>query len=166
MIRVLFKQQTDRWFDVIVLIQRVSRGEVVIDEKTVASIRRGLVCLVGFEKGDGDDQLRRMAERLTRYRVFADPAGKMNLAVGDVAGELLLVPQFTLAADTDSGNRPSFTPAAPPERGETLFATFVDTVRRIHPATESGRFGAEMQVTLTNDGPVTFRLRVPPVKGQ
>lgn len=150
----------------IVLIQRASRGEVVIDEQTVASIRRGLVCLVGLEKGDGDNQLRRMAQRLTRYRVFADPAGKMNLSVADVAGELLLVPQFTLAADTDSGNRPSFTPAAPPERGEALFAAFVDRVTQLHPATASGRFGAAMQVTLTNDGPVTFRLRVPPAKGQ
>jgi D-tyrosyl-tRNA(Tyr) deacylase len=144
------------------LIQRVSKAKVEISGETVAEIGQGLLVLVGVERGDGSAEADRLAERIVRYRVFADTAGKMNLAVRDVGGSLLLVPQFTLAADTRSGHRPSFTPAAPPELGSALFDRLVAAVASHGVPHGCGRFGADMQVTLTNDGPVTFWLRVEP----
>lgn len=144
------------------LLQRVSSARVDIDGKTVGSIGRGLMVLLCAERGDDEAGAERLLERILDYRVFSDTLGKMNLSLRDVRGELLLVPQFTLAADTNSGNRPSFTPAAPPELGRRLFEHVVERATALHAGTARGRFGADMQVTLTNDGPVTFWLRVPP----
>ncbi len=145
------------------LLQRVSEARVVVAETTIGAIGRGLLVLVGVERGDREAQAERLLERLLNYRVFPDAAGKMNLSLREVqGGGLLLVPQFTLAADTNSGNRPSFTPAAPPAEGERLFNYLVERAPTQHALVATGRFGADMKVSLTNDGPVTFWLRVPP----
>ena len=144
------------------LLQRVSAAQVVVEGEIIAAIGPGLMVLVGVERGDGKVQTDRLLERLLGYRVFGDADGKMNLCVRDVDGGLLLVPQFTLAADTRKGMRPSFTPAAEPEHGRDLFDYLVNQAHRIHQKVSSGRFGADMQVGLTNDGPVTFSLRVVP----
>lgn len=145
---------------VIGLLQRVSEARVEVAGETVAAIDRGLLVLVGVERDDDEATGRRLAERLAAYRVFADEAGRMNLDVRQVAGAVLLVPQFTLAADTHRGNRPSFTPAAEPARGETLFNALVGDLRALYPRVACGIFGADMKVWLCNDGPVTFRLEV------
>lgn len=142
------------------LLQRVTHAEVVVDDERVAAIAGGLLVLVGVERGDGEPQVRRLADRLLGYRVFEDTDGKMNLSVSDVDGGLLLVPQFTLPADTNKGMRPSLSRAAPPDEGRRLFNTLATYARSKHPRVECGRFGAHMAVTLTNDGPVTFTLRV------
>src|SRR5512134_383120 len=142
----------------IALIQRVTQGRVTIDGATVGAIGPGLVALVCAERNDGVAQADALVRKLLGYRVFADAQGKMNLSVADMGGALLLVPQFTLAADTMSGTRPSFTPAAQTELGRQLFDRFVEQARELHASVESGRFGAYMQVELTNDGPVTFWL--------
>lgn len=142
------------------LLQRVSSARVVSGDATVGAIGRGLLVLVAVERGDGEPQADRLLERLLGYRVFPDAQGKMNLSLGEVQGGLLLVPQFTLAADTNSGMRPSFTPAAPPEVGEKLFHYLLGQARAKHREVASGKFGADMQVSLTNDGPVTFWLQV------
>ena len=147
---------------VIGLLQRVSSAGVEIGGDTVGAIGHGLVVLVGVEREDTEREADRLVERVVGYRVFADDEGRMNRSVADVGGGLLLVPQFTLAADTRKGARPSFSDAAPPAAGERLFDHFVSRACAIHPAVETGRFGARMQVTLTNDGPVTFTLRVAP----
>lgn len=141
------------------LLQRVSAARVEVDGETVGAIEAGLLVLVGVERGDSEAQADRLLERLLGYRVFADADGKMNLSVREIGGGLLLVPQFTLAADTRKGMRPSFTPAAPPAEGERLFGYLLAQARRQHAPVASGRFGAHMQVSLTNDGPVTFWLR-------
>ncbi|MCR4347979.1 MAG: D-aminoacyl-tRNA deacylase [Sulfuricaulis sp.] len=140
-------------------MQRVRSAQVEIDGKTVGAIGRGLLVLVGVEQGDDVARTDRLLQRLLGYRVFPDNAGKMNLSVRDIGGGLLLVPQFTLAADTDKGMRPSFTPAAAPELGQRLFAYLVEKARTQHAPVEKGVFGADMHVTLTNDGPVTFWLQ-------
>ncbi len=142
------------------LLQRVRSARVEIANKTVGAIERGLLVLVGMEQGDDESRADRLLERLLGYRVFPDAAGKMNLSVRDIGGGLLLVPQFTLAADTEKGMRPSFTPAAAPELGRRLFDYLVEQARTRHAPVEAGMFGADMQVTLTNDGPVTFWLQV------
>ena len=144
------------------LLQRVSAAQVAVEGEVIAAIGRGLMVLVGVERGDGTAQADRLVERLLGYRVFADDDGKMNLSVHDIDGGLLLVPQFTLAADTRKGMRPSFTPAAAPEQGQALFDYLVTQAQRFHHKVFTGRFGADMQVALTNDGPVTFWLRVTP----
>ena len=144
------------------LLQRASSARVEIDGDSVGAIGLGLVVLVGVERGDTEREANRLAERIVGYRVFPDHEGKMNRSVADAGGGLLLVPQFTLSADTRKGARPSFSDAAPPEAGRRLFDHFVARARAIHPAVDTGRFGACMQVTLTNDGPVTFMLRVAP----
>ena len=144
------------------LLQRVAEASVEVDGARIGAIGAGLMVLVCAERGDGEAEADRLLERLLGYRVFADAAGKMNLSLADVQGGLLLVPQFTLAADTRKGMRPSFTPAAPPAEGERLFDYFVSRARAAHAAVESGRFGAHMRVRLTNDGPVTIWLRVDP----
>lgn len=142
------------------LIQRVSGANVVVDSVEIAKIGLGLLVLVGVERQDGPEQAERLASRLVAYRVFADAAGKMNRSVRDVGGALLLVPQFTLAADTSAGLRPSFSRAAPPDVGQHLFDTLVAAVAATGVSHCCGRFGADMQVSLTNDGPVTFWLQV------
>lgn len=144
----------------IALLQRVTQASVEIDGEEVGVICAGLMVLVGVEKDDNEAKADRLLQRLLGYRVFADSEGKMNLSVQDVHGGLLLVPQFTLAADTQKGMRPSFSSAAPPQQGEALFNYFVTQARQQHAIVETGRFGADMQVSLTNDGPVTFTLRV------
>ncbi|HEY5803148.1 MAG TPA: D-aminoacyl-tRNA deacylase [Lysobacter sp.] len=142
------------------LIQRVTEATVRVDGETVGAIGPGLLALVGVEPGDGEAQAQRMAERLLGYRVFADEAGRMNLGLGDTAGGLLLVSQFTLAADTRSGMRPGFSTAAAPELAEPLFSRLVGICREKHSGgVETGRFGAHMVISLVNDGPVTFLLR-------
>jgi D-tyrosyl-tRNA(Tyr) deacylase len=146
----------------IALIQRVNRASVEVDGETVGAIGRGILALVAVEKGDTEKEGRRLAEKLLAYRIFPDETGRMNRSVQDIGGELLLVSQFTLAADTRSGNRPSFTPAAAPEEGLRLFDWWVEQVRGLYPRVATGRFGADMQVALVNDGPVTFHLRVAP----
>ncbi|MDC8013530.1 D-aminoacyl-tRNA deacylase [Tahibacter soli] len=144
----------------IALIQRVANARVDVAGETVGQIGPGLLALVAVQPGDGQPQTRRMLQRLLGYRVFGDEAGKMNRSLTDTGGGLLLVSQFTLAADTDSGMRPSFTSAAPPAEGERWFSYLVELARAAHPRVETGRFGAHMQVHLVNDGPVTFRLEV------
>ncbi|ADE12006.1 D-aminoacyl-tRNA deacylase [Sideroxydans lithotrophicus] len=142
------------------LIQRVSEASVAVDGNIVGQIGRGLLVLVGVEKNDDEATAKRLLERILTYRVFPDAEGKMNLSLVDIGGELLLVPQFTLAADTHKGTRPSFSSAAPPEQGKALFEHFVNEARQSHPAVATGVFGADMKVGLINDGPVTFWLQV------
>lgn len=146
----------------IALIQRVSSARVDVDGSTVGAIGPGLLALVAVQPGDGEAQTARMLQRLLGYRVFGDEAGRMNRSLADTAGGLLLVSQFTLAADTDSGMRPSFTSAAAPAEAERWFNRLVELARKTHlSGVETGRFGAHMHVHLVNDGPVTFRLEVP-----
>lgn len=140
------------------LLQRVTEAEVRVAGEPVGAIGRGLLVLVGVQRGDGDTQAERLLERLLGYRVFPDAEGRMNRSLQDIGGGLLLVPQFTLAADTRKGTRASFTSAAPPDTGHRLFEYLVERARLAHPRVETGRFGADMQVALVNDGPVTFWL--------
>ena len=149
----------------IALIQRVSSASVRVGEELVGQIGPGLLALAAVERGDGVRQAERLAERIIGYRVFEDPQGRMNLSLADTGGGLLLVSQFTLAADTRKGARPSFTPAADPATGLALFEALVAAARRRHEPVETGRFGARMQIALVNDGPVTFRLRANPDGG-
>lgn len=144
------------------LLQRVSEASVTVDGEVTGAIGLGLMVLVCAEKGDTEREADALLAKLLTYRVFADDAGKMNRSVTDVAGGLLLVPQFTLAADTRSGTRPSFSPAAAPEDGRRLFDHVVRQARERHGIVETGRFGADMKVALINDGPVTFWLRIDP----
>lgn len=146
----------------IALLQRVSSAAVAIGGVVIAGIDRGLLVLVGVEAGDGCAQADRLLERVLGYRVFPDAAGRMNLSLRDVAGGLLLVPQFTLAADTAKGTRPGFSSAASPEVGRALFDYLAARAAAAHPRVACGSFGSHMQVTLTNDGPVTFWLRAAP----
>ena len=141
----------------IALVQRVTAANVAVGGETIASIGKGILALVGIEKTDSEAEAQRLAERVLGYRIFPDTAGKMNLSLKDIGGELLAVPQFTLVADTSSGMRPSFSIGASPELGERLFRLFVQETKA-----QSGRFGADMKVSLVNDGPVTFWLRVAP----
>ena len=144
------------------LLQRVSSARVDIGPDTIGAIGAGLMVLIGVERGDTEQTGDRLVERLVGYRVFPDEHGKMNLSVADVGAGLLLVPQFTLPADTRKGARPSLSGAAPPGEGKRLFEHVVRRARALHPVVETGRFGAHMLVSLTNDGPVTFTLRVAP----
>lgn len=142
----------------IALIQRVSRARVEVEHQVVGEIGPGLLALVAIEPEDGEPQVQRMTERLLGYRVFDDGRGRMNRSLIDAGGSLLLVSQFTLAADTSKGMRPSFTSAAPPEDGRRWFERLVEVARARHAAVETGRFGAYMQISLVNDGPATFWL--------
>ena len=146
----------------IALLQRVRHASVTVDGARIGAIDAGLLVFLCAEKGDTVREGDALLAKLLGYRVFADDAGKMNRSIVDVAGGLLLVPQFTLAADTKSGSRPSFTPAASPQDGLRLFEHVVAQARIRHDRVETGRFGADMQVSLTNDGPVTFWLQVDP----
>lgn len=143
----------------IALLQRVTTARVSIAGDVVAAIDHGLLVFIGVEPNDREPQAERLLQRLLGYRVFADADGRMNRSVVDVNGGLLLVPQFTLAADTSKGTRPGFSTAAPAERGAQLFDYLVARAGNVYPGVASGHFGADMQVTLTNDGPVTFWLR-------
>lgn len=142
------------------LLQRVSTARVEVNEQTIGRISQGILVFIGVEKEDTETKADRLIQRLLGYRVFADDAGKMNLSVQDINGGLLLVPQFTLPADTKKGMRPSFSSAASPEKGTELFHHLVTQARAKHVSVETGQFGADMQVSLTNDGPVTFWLQV------
>ncbi|MBT3204201.1 MAG: D-tyrosyl-tRNA(Tyr) deacylase [Gammaproteobacteria bacterium] len=143
----------------IVLLQRVRQARVEVEKQIVGQINQGLLVFVGFEPEDNETVVSRMLERLLNYRVFADQDDKMNLSVRDIQGGLLLVPQFTLAANTTKGRRPSFTSAAAPEKGLDLFEYLLGQAVEKHETVSSGRFGADMQVHLQNDGPVTFLLK-------
>ncbi len=144
------------------LLQRVSEARVEVDGEISGEIGAGLLVLLCAERGDTRTQADKLLAKLLRLRIFADDAGKMNRSVQDVAGGLLIVSQFTLAADTTGGNRPSFTAAAPPEDGRALYEYFVAQASTAHPQVQTGRFAAEMKVHLVNDGPVTIPLRIPP----
>ncbi len=138
------------------LIQRVTEAEVRVDGRIVGRCGRGMVILACAMQGDTDDNARRLAQKIAALRIFADDAGKTNRAIGDIGGSALIVSQFTLAADTSRGNRPGFSAAAPPDEGRRLFDLFVQTVAEQGIPVETGIFGAEMQLTLTNDGPFTI----------
>ena len=147
------------------LLQRVSSAQVVVSGRTTGSIATGLLVLIGIQKGDSEAQANRLLQRLLGYRVFPDDNNKMNHSLHDIDGGLLLVPQFTLAADTTKGMRPSFSAAAAPADGERLFDHLVVQAQQHHRVVQTGVFGADMKVTLLNDGPVTFWLQVPPPAG-
>jgi D-aminoacyl-tRNA deacylase len=146
----------------IALVQRVAEARVAAGGETLGAIAGGILALIGVERNDTEREALRLAERVLGYRVFDDAEGRMNRSLADVAGGLLLVPQFTLAADTASGTRPGFSTAAAPEVGRRLFDIFVHACRERHADVATGRFGAEMQVSLVNDGPVTFWLQASP----
>lgn len=146
------------------LLQRVSDARVEVEGRVVGSIGRGLLVLVAIERDDGETQADRLLERLLTYRVFPDDFGRMNRNLSEIAGGLLLVSQFTLAADTSKGTRPGFSPAASPEEGRRLFEYLVTIAKQSHPQVETGEFGADMKVSLTNDGPVTFWLQAKPAR--
>ncbi len=146
----------------IALIQRVTEAQVVVAGETVGAIGRGILALIGVQKGDTRADAERLLERMLGYRVFPDAQDRMNDSLRDIDGGLLLVPQFTLAADTRKGMRPSFSSAAPPATGRALFAHLLQTARAAWPHVAAGRFGADMQVRLINDGPVTFWLQAGP----
>lgn len=146
----------------IALLQRVSDASVHVGGALIARIGTGLLVLTAVERGDGPAQARRLAERLVAYRVFADEQGRMNLDVRQVRGSILLVPQFTLAADTRKGNRPSFSAAADPDAGRALFERLAHDLSQLGVPVATGQFGAEMTVSLVNEGPVTLWLQVPP----
>lgn len=146
----------------IALIQRVTRASVEVDNRIIGQIDQGLLAFIGVERGDSDAVAERLLQRIIGYRIFEDNAGKMNRSLAAIKGGLLLVPQFTLAANTNSGMRPSFSTAAPPAEGERLFEHLLSRAQMCHPDVATGRFGADMQVSLINDGPVTFWLQVNP----
>ena len=142
------------------VVQRVSEAKVVVDGRTIGEVARGLLVLVCAERGDAEAQADKLLAKILKLRIFSDEAGKMNRSVQDVQGGLLVVSQFTLAADTSGGNRPSFTNAAPPDDGRRLYDYFVARARDAHPVVQTGEFAADMKVHLVNDGPVTIPLRV------
>ncbi|WP_293649649.1 D-aminoacyl-tRNA deacylase [Thiolapillus sp.] len=140
------------------LLQRVTRASVEVDGEIIGEIGRGLLVLIGVQRDDSEQRADRLLERMLGYRVFPDDAGKMNRSLRDIRGGLLLVPQFTLPADTRKGTRPGFSTAAAPEEGKRLFQHFLQQAEQSHSPVASGRFGVDMQVSLVNDGPVTFWL--------
>ena len=145
-----------------VLLQRVSRASVQVQDETVGTIGRGLLVLLCAERGDHQAVADRLLAKVLKLRVFADSAGKMNCSLQEVGGGLLVVSQFTLAADVASGNRPGFSQAASPDEGQKLYDYFVQQAQALHPLVQTGRFGADMQVSLVNDGPVTIPIRMVP----
>lgn len=144
----------------IALIQRVTQASVVVDDQCIGEISQGILALIGVEKNDGPEQIKKLAHKVLNYRIFADEQDKMNLSVQDIQGGLLLVPQFTLAADTRKGLRPSFSSSAPPIEAEKTFNEFINHCKEHYTQIETGQFGADMKVSLLNDGPVTFWLQV------
>ncbi|RDX35756.1 D-tyrosyl-tRNA(Tyr) deacylase [Kangiella sp. HD9-110m-PIT-SAG07] len=143
----------------IAIIQRVRESKVVVDGETIGNIEKGLMALIGVEKDDDEAKANKLLKKMLGYRIFADDEDKMNLSLESVEGGLLLVPQFTLAADTKSGMRPSFSSAAPPQKGQELFDYLVSRAKEDYSNVETGQFGADMKVHLVNDGPVTFTLQ-------
>lgn len=141
------------------LLQRVKNASVTVNEQVIGAVGQGLLVLVCAEKGDSEEQCEKLAKKVLAYRIFEDENGKMNKSVSDIGGEILIVSQFTLAADTAKGLRPSFTPAADPETGKRLYEHFIEKVRESGLKTQTGQFGANMQVALINDGPVTIWLK-------
>ena len=148
------------------LIQRVTEASVTVDGQLIGEIGQGLLVLLGVERGDDADITRRLAERLTAYRIFADAAGKMNLSVSDISGSVLVVSQFTLVADTSKGLRPGFASAAKPEQAEQFYNLLVEKIRQQNIEVATGEFAADMQVRLVNDGPVTFLLEISTENGE
>lgn len=146
----------------IALLQRVSEASVHVNQTPIARIGEGLLALIAIQRGDDSKTIEKLADRVLGYRLFTDESGRMNRSLMDIQGELLAVPQFTLAADTGRGLRPSFTPAAPPDIGRNQFQALLEAFNQRHPRVQSGEFGADMQVHLINNGPVTFWLEVPP----
>tara|TARA_A200000159_G_scaffold21689_1_gene18554 strand:- start:1894 stop:2331 length:438 start_codon:yes stop_codon:yes gene_type:complete len=145
---------------VIGLIQRVSEANVTVAGEVIGEIGKGMLVLLGVEKEDGDAEIEKLANKLCRYRMFSDEDGKMNLNIEQVGGEILVVSQFTLVADTQKGNRPGFSRGATPEHGEAIYKKFVHALKAKGMAVSTGEFGADMQVGLVNDGPVTFQFNV------
>ena len=141
------------------LLQRVKNASVTVNEQVIGAVGKGLLVLVCAEKGDSEEQCEKLAKKVLAYRIFEDENGKMNKSVSDIGGEILIVSQFTLAADTAKGLRPSFTPAADPETGKRLYEHFIEKVGESGLKTQTGQFGANMQVALINDGPVTIWLK-------
>lgn len=141
------------------LLQRVKNASVTVNEQVTGAVKQGLLVLVCAEKGDSAEQCEKLAKKVLAYRIFEDENGKMNKSVSDIGGEILIVSQFTLAADTAKGLRPSFTPAADPETGMCLYEHFIEKIKESGLKTETGQFGANMQVALINDGPVTIWLK-------
>ncbi len=144
----------------IALIQRVTEAKVVVNNKNIGEIQQGVLAFIGVEKDDSEEQVTRLLDKVLTYRIFSDSDDKMNLSVQDIEGGVLLVPQFTLAADTQKGCRPGFSSAAPPALGEELFDQFVAQAKIKYKHIETGQFGADMKISLLNDGPVTFWLQV------
>jgi D-aminoacyl-tRNA deacylase len=144
---------------VIALIQRVTQAEVVVNNQSIGKISRGILALIGVEKTDTHTEISKLLHKIIHYRIFADVEDKMNLSVKDIQGGILLVPQFTLAANTKKGLRPSFSSSAPPEIAINLFEQLVSEAKQQYSIIETGQFGADMQVSLINDGPVTFNLK-------
>lgn len=142
------------------LIQRVSQAKVEVSGEIVGQIQKGILLLLGVEKQDTEESVEKLLHKVSNYRIFTDEAGKMNLSLRDIGGEMLVVSQFTLAADTKKGMRPSFSSAGTPEQANALYLTFVEKARASGITTQTGQFGADMQVSLCNDGPVTFQLTV------
>lgn len=141
------------------LLQRVKNASVTVNDQVIGTVGKGLLVLVCAEKGDSEEQCEKLAKKVLAYRIFEDENGKMNKSVSDIGGEILIVSQFTLAADTAKGLRPSFTPAADPETGKRLYEHFIEKIKESGLKTETGQFGANMQVALINDGPVTIWLK-------
>lgn len=141
------------------LLQRVKNASVTVNEQVIGAVKQGLLVLVCAEKGDSAEQCEKLAKKVLAYRIFEDENGKMNKSVSDIGGEILIVSQFTLAADTAKGLRPSFTPAADPETGKRVYEHFIEKIKESGLKTETGQFGANMQVALINDGPVTIWLK-------
>ncbi len=141
------------------LLQRVKNASVTVNDQVIGAVEKGLLILVCAEKGDSEEQCEKLAKKVLAYRIFEDENGKMNKSVSDIGGEILIVSQFTLAADTAKGLRPSFTPAADPETGKRLYEHFIEKIKESGLKTETGQFGANMQVALINDGPVTIWLK-------
>lgn len=141
------------------LLQRVKNASVTVNDQVIGAVGKGLLVLVCAEKGDSEEQCEKLAKKVLAYRIFEDENGKMNKSVSDIGGEILIVSQFTLAADTAKGLRPSFTPVADPETGKRLYEHFIERVRESGLKTQTGQFGANMQVALINDGPVTIWLK-------
>jgi len=144
----------------IAIIQRVTEARVSVNNQVIGTIQQGIMGLCAVEKEDTEKEVRRLLERILNYRIFADSDDKMNLSLRNIKGGLLLVPQFTLAANTDKGNRPSFNTAATPEKGRILFSYLKQQAKEIYPKVQFGEFGVDMKVSLINDGPVTFTLKV------
>lgn len=141
------------------LLQRVKNASVTVNDQVIGAVEKGLLILVCAEKGDSEEQCEKLAKKVLAYRIFEDENGKMNKSVSDIGGEILIVSQFTLAADTAKGLRPSFTPAADPETGKRLYEHFIEKIKESGLKTETGQFGANMKVALINDGPVTIWLK-------